>query len=281
MPGKVPRRVSLAELKTICRKGDRDPFWISNIFWRPFSIYVTWFFIRLGVSPNQVTFVSVILAVASSLILVVPSTAVYLVSVVLMQLFFFLDHNDGELARYRAHHVGKSWDQSGRYCDLLIHYFQGPTLYYCLGAGLGAVNGSPWWFVLGAVAAIGSSGFPRFVASFLTLAQAGSRTDKDFLQFTTGLSHFNQLYWKVETKPSRVFIIPRNRGELVFLAKQYVGFPGNLFAFAAAVFLDAFGLIESQFFFVKLFLVVYASIHLLNTIYATRKYLVYLSRIPE
>ncbi len=281
MRGNVPRRVSLAELRTICRKGDRDPLWISNIFWRPVSIYVTWFLIRLGVSPNQVTFVGVIFAVASSLILVVPSTTVYLVSVVLMQLFFLDDHVDGELARYRAHHLGGSWDQSGRFFDLVIHYFQGPTLYYCLGAGLGAVNGNPWWFVLGAAAAIGSSGFPRFVASFLTLGQVGSRTDENFLQFAAGLSHFNQLYWKVETKPSRVFIIPRNRGELVFLAKQYIGFPGNLFAFATAVILDAVGVLNSQFIFVKLFLAVYATIHFLNTIYATRKYLVYLSQIPE
>ena len=281
MQGKVPRRVSLAELRKICRKGDRDPLWISNIFWRPVSIYVTWFLIRLGVGPNPVTFVGVILAVASSLILVKPSTAVYLVSVVLMQLFFCGDHIDGELARYRAHHLGGSWDQSGSFLDLVTHYFQGPTLYYCLGAGLGAVNGSPWWFLLGAVAAIGSSGFPRFVASFLTLAQVGSRTDENFLQFATGLSHFNQLYWKVETKPSRVFIIPLNLGELVFLAKQYIGFPGNLFAFAAAVILDAVGVLNSQFIFVKLFLAVYATIHFLNTIYATRKYFVYLSQVPE
>ncbi len=281
MHGEIPTSVSLRELKAICRKGQRDPLWISNIFWRPVSIYVTWLLIRLGVSPNQVTCVGVILAIASSLILLAPSTAVYLASVVVMQLFFLLDHVDGELARFRAHHLGDSWDQSGRYLDVLTHYFQGPTLYYCLGAGLGAMGGNPWWFLLGTIAAVGSSGFPRFVASFLTLSQVGSRTDEGFLRFATGLSHFNQLYWRVETKPSRVFIIPRNRGELVFLAKQYVGFPGNLFAFAASVILDAFGLIESQFFFVKLFLVVYASIHLLNTIYATRKYLVYLSRVPE
>lgn len=281
MQGKVPRRVSLAELRTICRKGDRDPLWISNIFWRPFSIYVTWLFIRLGVSPNQVTFVGVILAIASSLILLDPSTAVYLASVVVMQLFFLLDHVDGELARFRAHHLGDSSDQSGPYFDILTHYFQGPTLYYCLGAGLGAMDGSRWFFLLGTIAAIGSSGFPRFVASFLTLSQVGSRRDEGFLRCAAGLSHFHELYWKAEAKPSRIFIIPRNRNELVFLAKQYVGFPGNLFAFAAAVFLDAFGIIESQFFFVKLFLAVYAGIHLLNTIYATRKYLVYLSRVPE
>ena len=281
MRGKVPRRASLAELRTICRKGDRDPFWISNIFWRPVSVYVTWFLIRLGVGPNPVTFVGVILAVASSLILLEPSTVVYLISVALMQLFFLLDHVDGELARFRAHHLGHSWDQSGRYFDVLTHYFQGPTLYYCLGAGLGATDGSRWWFLLGTIAAVGSSGFPRSVASFLTLSQVGSRTDERFLRFATGMSHFHELDWKAGAKPSRIFIIPRNRKELVFLAKQYVGFPGNLFAFAAAVFLDAFGIIESQFFFVKLFLAVYAGIHLLNTIYATRKYLVYLSRVPE
>ena len=281
MHGEIPRSVSLGELKAICRKGDRDPFWISNIFWRPVSIYITWFLIRLGVSPNPVTFVGVILAVASSLILVEPLTVVYLISVALMQLFFLLDHVDGELARFRAHHLGDSWDQSGRYFDVLTHYFQGPTLYYCLGAGLGSMDGSRWWFLLGTIAAVGSSGFPRFVASFLTLSQVESRTDEGFLRFASGLSHFHELYWKAEAKPSRIFVIPRNRNELVFLAKQYVGFPGNLFAFAAAVFLDAFGLIESQFFFVKLFLVVYASIHLLNTIYATRRYFVYLSRVPE
>jgi phosphatidylglycerophosphate synthase len=281
MQGTVPRRVSLRELRKICRKGERDPFWISNIFWRPVSIYVSWLLIRLGITPNPVTLVGAVLAVASSLILVQPSTTVYLVSVVLMQLFFLLDHVDGELARYQAHHEGESWDQSGRYFDVLTHYFQGPTLYYCLGAGLGAVDRNPWWFVLGTVAAIGSSGFPRFVASFLTLAQAGRRTDEGFLRFASGLSHFDQLYWKAGTRPSRVFIIPRNRGEMVFLAKQYIGFPGNLFAFAAAVLLDAVNVLDGRFFFVRLFLAIYATIHFFNTIYATRQYLVYLSRVPE
>src|SRR5690606_37199745 len=46
-PGR--RWPSVRELKAICRKGDLDPFWISNIFWRPVSIYVTWLLIRFGV----------------------------------------------------------------------------------------------------------------------------------------------------------------------------------------------------------------------------------------
>lgn len=270
---------SVGELKAICRKGDLDPFWISNIFWRPFSIYVTWLLIRFGVRSNQVTFASALLAVAGSLVLLVLTDATLVASVVLTQAFFLLDHVDGEIARFRAQPVAHTEDHSGRFFDVLVHYLQGPSLYYCLGAGLALAESDPRWAILGAVGGVAGSGFPRLVAAWTLLPSAAARSDAAFRRFMAHVNQFNAAYWKPEERPQRFFIVPRTRVELVFAAKQYVGFPGNLFAFAAAAMLDV--LVPGEgFLFVKLFLVFYTMVLLANLVFLIRRYLQRLSAVP-
>ena len=271
---------SVGELKAICRKGDLDPFWISNIFWRPVSIYVTWLLIRLGVQSNQVTFVSGLFAVAGSLVLLVPTDATLVASVVLMQTFLLLDHVDGEIGRFNARRHASLEDHSGRYFDMLIHYFQGPSMYYCLGAGMALAEGDARWALVGALAGMGAGGFPRLVAAWVALSIAPSRTDAAFRGFLGSMAHFNAAYWKAEERPRRFYIVPRNRVELVFAAKQYVGFPGNLFAFAAAALLDALIRREPGFLFVKVFLVFYAAVLVPSLLFLTRRYLRRLSSVP-
>lgn len=276
----VPRHPTLSELKAICRKGERDPFWISNIFWRPFSIYLSWILIRTGITANQVTFISALFAVASSLVLLVPSTTTYLASVVLMQAFFLLDHVDGEIGRYRAHVGLSAGGLSGHYFDLLVHYFQGPTLYYCLGAGLAMASGEWLWLILGIIGGVGSSGFPRFVAAMVVLSAAARSNDAAMRPLISRTAHFNSVYWKAEDRPSHFFVVPRTRSELIFLAKQFISFPGNLFTFAAAVLLDASGWVPVEHLFIKAFLGFYAAVLLANLIFVSWRYMVSLSQAP-
>jgi hypothetical protein len=278
-PGR--RWPSVRELKAICRKGDLDPFWISNIFWRPVSIYVTWLLIRLGARSNQVTFISALLAVAGSLVLLLPSDATLIASVVLTQAFFLLDHVDGEIARFRARPPAQVEDHSGRYFDVLVHYFQGPSLYYCLGAGLALADGDPRWAILGALGGVAGSGFPRLVAAWTLLPVASTRSDAAFRRFAAHASQFNAAYWKPEERPQRFFVVPRTRVELVFAAKQYIGFPGNLFAFAAAALLDVLVPGDGGFLFVKLFLTFYTAVLVANLVFLTRRHLQRLSAVPR
>ncbi len=277
-PGRWP---SIAELKTLCRKGSLDPFWISNIFWRPVSIYVTWLLIRFGVRSNQVTLVSALLAVAGSLVLLVPNSATLIASIVLTQSFFLLDHVDGEIGRFQAlSATRRADDQSGQYFDMLVHYFQGPSLYYCLGTGLAATDGDPTWAIVGALGGVAAGGFPRLVAAWVLLPIASTRGDAAFRSFLTQVSRFNAAYWMDGERPQRFFIVPKTRAELIFAAKQYIAFPGNLFAFAAAALLDVFVSGAERFFFLKLFLASYTLVLVANLVFLTRRYLRWLSDVP-
>ena len=118
------------------------------------------------------------------------------------------------------------------------------------------------------------------MAAWTLLPVAAMRSDAAFRGFLARVSQFNAAYWKPEERPQRFFIVPRTRVELVFAAKQYIGFPGNLFAFAAAAVLDVLVPGDEGFIFVKLFLVFYTVVLVANLVFLTRRYLQQLSAVP-
>jgi hypothetical protein len=270
---------SLAELKRICRKGERDPFWVSNIFWRPFSIYVTWLAIRLRLGAPTITTISAVFAILSSLVLLDLTPRGLVLSVIFMQAFLLLDHVDGEVARYMS--TGKPAsslrDFSGSYYDRLVHYFQGPSFYFCLGAGLWMTDHGLHWLMLGLLGTIGSSGFPRFVASYELLQIILRHRAAETLDFVREASEYYSVYWKGGAAPREFYLVPRSAGELVYAAKQFMGFPGHMFVYAVAVIVTVW---SASFIWIKLYLVFYGVLLGANTLYATVRFLVVLSRVP-
>jgi phosphatidylglycerophosphate synthase len=271
---------SIAELKEICRKGPRDFFWISNVFWRPLSIYGTWAAVRLGLSANAITLVSAMCALSSSFLLLAPTNAHLLWSAVLMQAFFYLDHVDGEVARYTKSVSGAAQhDLSGGYFDLLVHYFQSASFFSFLGIGIAFRTGLEVWSAVGVIAAIGSSSFPRFVAGFEALRLVLKRSDLTARRVGTEIAAYYSLYWKAGEEPSGMYLMPRNWKELLFAAKQLIWFPGNLFVFALVAALTAF--LNPGFLLLQAFLAFYAVLLSANTIYATYHYLRLLGNVPQ
>lgn len=268
--------VSLRELKEICRKGPRDFFWISNLFWRPFSIYGTWLAVRLGIRSNTVTTVSCLFAIGSSFVLLFPSARAYIASVVLMQLFFFLDHVDGEVARYHIHAFPeRPPNQSGSYYDLLVHYLQGASFFFCLGAGLSRASGEIMWTVAGVCAAVGCSSFPRFVAAYYATRALVRSYDDATRRVGEQVAEYYSIYWQKAAEPRGMYLVPRSVGELVFAVRQLLWFPGHLFVFAGAVIVVV--ALRMDLTALKVFLLFYASVLAVNTVYATRRYMRYLT----
>ena len=281
MTARAQARVRFKDFKGIVRKGSLDPFWISNIFWRPFSVYVSWPLAALRVPANAITAVSCVFAVIGSLVVLYPSTAAYVASVVFMQVFFFLDHVDGEVSRFERVRTGERAyvDRSGGYFDRLVHYFQGPSFFFCLGAGLGIADANPLWAILGVVGGIGSSGFPRFTASYELLTLLIDRSDDQAREFAGRYGGYYTIYWTPSDAVRPFFIIPRNFRELVVAAKQYIWFPGHMFVYAGAVVLMAVH--GAGILWIKLYLAVYSAILGVNTIFATVSYLKILSAVPS
>jgi hypothetical protein len=159
-----------------------------------------------------------------------------------------------------------------------VHYFQGPSFFFCLGGGLSLLEGSWLWLLMGLVGAIGSSGFPRFVASYELLQILLHRRGRHLRHFVAGVADYYSIYWKPGTGPTRIIVLPRSRQELIFAAKQYVGFPGHMFVYAAAAILTVAQGMATVW--VKGFLVLYALVLGGNTVYATASYLRTLSKVP-
>jgi len=276
-------RPSCDEVRAVCRKGDAEPFWISRFLIRPWTPYLSFLALRLGVSPSQITVVSAVLAVSAGMITLWPSTWSYVGSAILTSSFFVLDHVDGEVARVlqSRHPVPPgTLNLSGKYLDRLVHYLQAPTLFLGITCGIAVAEGRPVWAVVGIVCALGSSGFPRFTASYDLLVAASRSTsglDRAFLARAAG---FSMIYGEDLLRRGFV-LVPRNAKEVLAMGRQYVGFPGNLFVLSGALVIDGVRLPQGAPHATKLVVGVYAAVLTVNLIYATRRYFVLLKDVPE
>jgi len=100
-------------------------------FIRPFSIYVTCFALRIGLTANQVTVLQTIVGLTGAACLAFPSPGVVMVGLLLLQLGFVLDNVDGEVARFRG-----EVSVTGKYLDTIGHEFVIPSMYFALGVGM-------------------------------------------------------------------------------------------------------------------------------------------------
>lgn len=271
----------LSEVRSICGKGDAEPFWISRYLIRPWTMYLSYIALRCGLSPSTVTVASAILAVSAGFLTLWPSPAHYVGAAAMTLGFFILDHVDGEMARILVHvapsTTGKI-DLSGKYLDRLVHYLQAPSLFLGMSIGVAMAENQAWWGALGILCGIGSGGFPRFTASYdLLVASAQRHVSNGFLREVSG---FNTVYGSSLLGRS-FFLFPRSKQDLLTLARQYAGFPGNLFVISGALVFDGVAGAATEFRAVKLVLGIYALILSANLIYAARKYFSLLEDVPE
>ena len=148
----APAPVTLRLLKQVARKGGaasaEDPFWLSRLFYRKFTIYFTWLCIKLGISSNAATFLSGLAIFSAAVCYVMPSKWAWLAGALLVQLYFILDHVDGELARYETVHLGRTdAGTSGLFYDTCCHAGE-LALIAGIGLRLFAVMGQAWWVAL-------------------------------------------------------------------------------------------------------------------------------------
>jgi phosphatidylglycerophosphate synthase len=120
---------TISQMRQICQPPRVKPngkkaftgAWYNVIFGRYLSIYITWLFLRLGVSANGATFIMILCGLAGPALLVPRSAALNLAGLVLMQLWIFMDCVDGEIARYT-----KTSSRRGVYLDHVSHALAGP-----------------------------------------------------------------------------------------------------------------------------------------------------------
>lgn len=230
--------VTLQLLRDVARKGGAgsrdDPFWISRFFYRKFTIYLTWLFARLGITSNAATLASGVAIFAAALCyLATPRMEwLWLAGALLVQLYFILDHVDGELARYETVHLGKIGSGSaGVFYDTCCHAGE-LALVGAIGLRLFADMGAPWWVgVVVLLAYFPGSIMPwqRYCESVVAYARNHVHGDRTAL--AAEMVRSSSLAWA----PAAGQMMS---GRLVSFLTQAIGFPGYFVTLLVCTVLD-------------------------------------------
>nr|WP_243773978.1 CDP-alcohol phosphatidyltransferase family protein [Actinomadura barringtoniae] len=131
-----------------------EEHWAGRLYMRDLSPYFDWFFLRLGLSPNQLTYLMMLSGVVAGVVVSLPVNSLWtaLGGAVLIQLYLLLDCVDGEVARYL-----RQTSVAGVYLDRIGHYLSEVSLLVGLGfmAQGGWQNGG--YVELGLLAALGAA----------------------------------------------------------------------------------------------------------------------------
>jgi hypothetical protein len=140
------RHPSLAELRARVHKGRHREIgnWLARRVTRPSAVYGTWAAVRLGLSAHQVTLGATVAGLASAGAIASGDRIGFVVGVLLAHLAFWLDHVDGQVARWRG-----TAGLDGVYLDYLMHHATTLALGFGLGQGLAVRTGDPAWSAAG------------------------------------------------------------------------------------------------------------------------------------
>jgi phosphatidylglycerophosphate synthase len=124
--------------------------WAGKLYMRRVSPYVTRVLLRLGLSPNAVTWLMILVGLLAAGVLTLPGLLPAVGALLLIQMQLVFDCSDGEMARWLDRR-----SPVGVYLDRLGHYLTETALPIALGiradGGWDSIGG---WTTLGLVAAV-------------------------------------------------------------------------------------------------------------------------------
>ena len=120
---------SLKELNRICQKPRYKEVgnWMVRHILRDAALPVTWLLLHTPITANQVTLISLIIGLVG-IVFFMFSSPFFLIGALLLQLWYLLDHVDGQIARYR-----KTASLTGRFFDFLMHHIIHISILFSLG----------------------------------------------------------------------------------------------------------------------------------------------------
>jgi len=234
-----PPRISMDLLRRAGRKGGAksaaDPFWVSRFLYRPVTIYFTWICAKLGMSANGVTLLSGIAIFFAAICYALPSPWAWLAGAALVQLYFILDHVDGEMARYERTVLGKRSGMSGVFYDSVCHAGE-TAVFAAIALRLYTDLGQPWWVMLALIIGI----FPGHIMPWQRYTEAvlehAARTAKEGEPGRIDPKYLRASSMGLAASKSGVSPMRRAFG----LALQTIGFPGYFVTLFVCTVLDLF-----------------------------------------
>ena len=140
------KRMPIAELERRCQKPDhrRIGNWMARRVIRPAALRITWVVAPWGVSANSATLAAWAFGIAASAAFATGSIAGWVSGALLLQIWYLLDHVDGQLARF---HGTASLD--GVQLDYLMHHTVNVLVPLGIGWGLFSASHQAVWMLSG------------------------------------------------------------------------------------------------------------------------------------
>lgn len=144
---------SLKELSAKCQKPQYKKVgnWMVRHILRDAALPMTWLLLHTSVTANQVTLFSIFVGIAASVCFAVPSSGFFLTGALLLQFWYYLDHVDGQIARYRG-----TACLSGRFFDFVTHHLIHAIIIFPLGVYAYQKSGAFIFVLLGFIGSLGS-----------------------------------------------------------------------------------------------------------------------------
>ena len=113
--------------------------WVRPVV-RPSSYYLTWLFLRLGISANHITYLSLMIGTIGCMLLASGTYKVMIIGALLINFYDFLDSVDGNIAR-RTNTCSKY----GAFLDGVVDTTMSVFVFTCAGIGAFNFNYSEQW----------------------------------------------------------------------------------------------------------------------------------------
>ena len=117
--------------------------WVRPII-RPSSYYLTWLFLRLGISANNISYFSLIIGTIGCILLAFNTYKGMIIGALLINFYDLLDSVDGNMAR-----CTNTCSKYGALLDNVVDTTMSVLLFSC--AGIGVFNHSEQWINLSSV----------------------------------------------------------------------------------------------------------------------------------
>jgi hypothetical protein len=151
----VRKMQTIREMQEICqhRKTNSEGkvvlvgHWFTTSVVRRFSIYITWLFIRIGISANTTTFFTILFGLIGVALCIPHIFWLNVIGACLLMLEVIFDCVDGEIARWT-----KKSSLRGLYLDLASHLLCNALLATMCGLHLYMLNGQDRYMILAFVA---------------------------------------------------------------------------------------------------------------------------------
>ena len=142
----MKHRPAFDQLEQLCQKPDHRHVgnWMARHVSRPVALRITWLVAPWGISANMATVAAWTLGVAGAGALAWGTLGGWILGAALLQVWYLLDHVDGQLARLRG-----TASLDGTQLDYLMHHTINLLVPLGIGVGLATESIEPLWAMAG------------------------------------------------------------------------------------------------------------------------------------